>query len=110
MKVYKVVTYSSLAIGLLIAGLIISLPFRYPFSDIIWQTVLICFPPILALIVLLFVKPVIPSSAFRNLLGIIAVIAPVATLARWMPYPILIIFLLALAALLLPLHSRPSKA
>ena len=110
MKVYKVVAYSSLGICLVIAIIFASLPFRYPNSTIAWGPSILLSMPMLALVALLFARLALSLKTYRLLLGIAAALALVATLAGWMAWPILGIFLLALAALSLPLLRGPSKA
>ena len=110
MKAYKFVAYSSLAICLVIAILFASLPLRFPGSTIAWGPSILLSLPLFALTALLFAKLAMPLKTFRLLLGLAAAFALVAALAGWMAWPILGIFLLALAALSLPLFGQPSKA
>ena len=99
MKVYKTVTYSSLVILFLTAVLIASLPYRFPNSIITWQPIIIYSFPAIALAALLFVKPILPLRAFRNILVLAAILSFTATLVGWIPFIIYCAFLIALGAL-----------
>ncbi len=109
MKVHKAVTYSSLAIILLTAILMASLPFRFPSSDIAWRPMLIFFMPALVLAGLLFIRPLLALRVFRNILAMAAVLSIVATFAGWMAFVILCIFLAALGALYLQGNRRKRR-
>ena len=110
MKVYKFVTYSSLAVVLLTAILFASLPFRFPNSIISWSAIIRFSVPAIILVGLLFVKLIMPLKPFRIALAILAILSIVTTLLGWMAYIILGIFLIALGALYLPItHSVSSS-
>ncbi len=110
MKVYKVVAYSSLAVGLIAALVFASLPLRYPGSSVAWGPAILFALPLAALIALLFVKLALPLRTFRLLLGLTAILGVIAALVHWMAWPVLGLFLPALAALALPLRGQPSQA
>ena len=110
MKVYKYVTYSSLAVVLLTAILFASLPFRFPNSIIFWSAIIRFSVPAIILVGLLFVKLIMLLKPFRIVLAILGILSIVATLVGWMAYIILGIFLIALGALYLPItHSVASS-
>ncbi len=109
MKVYKIIAYSSLAIVLLTAIVIVSLPFRFPNSIIAWRPIILFSVPAITLAGLLFVKPIMPLKTFRILLAILAILSIVAMLVGWMAFIILGIFLIALGALYLPFGANTFK-
>jgi hypothetical protein len=105
MKVYKIIAYSSLAILLLTAIAMVSLPFQFPNSIIDWRSIILYSVPAIILVGLVFAKLILPLKPFRILLVILAVLAILATLVGWMAFIILGIFLIALGALYLPFGS-----
>lgn len=101
MRVYKFVAYSSLAVGLIAAILIASIPFRFPHSSISWYLIIASGMTLIALIALLFLKPIMHLRSFRFLTAVLAVLALTAALTRWLPWFILALFAAALGALFL---------
>src|ERR1700690_4423552 len=99
MKVYKAVAYSSLAILLLTAILMASLPFRFPNSNIAWRPIIIFSIPAISLAALLFIKPILTLKAFRIFLAVAAVLSITAASIGWMAFIVLCAFLAALGAL-----------
>ena len=99
MKVYKIAAYSSLAILLLTAILMASLPFRFPNSNIAWRSIIIFTVPAIVLATLLFIKPVLTLRVFRIFIVVAAVVSITAAPVGWMALIILCAFLAALGAL-----------
>ena len=99
MKVYKVVAYSSLAIVLLTAILMASLPFQFPNSNIAWRPIIIFSVPVIVLAALLFIKPILTLRVFRILIVVAAVVSITATFVGWMSIIILCVLLAALGVL-----------
>jgi hypothetical protein len=99
MKVYKTVAYSSLVILLLTAILVASLPYWFPNSIITWQPIIIYSFPAIALAALLFIRPILTLTAFRNTLVLAAILSFTAALVGWLPFIIYCSFLIALGAL-----------
>ena len=99
MKVYKVVAYSSLAIVLLTAILMASLPFQFPNSNIAWRPIIIFSVPVIILAALLFIKPILTLRAFRIFLAVAVIVSITVASIGWMTFIILCVFLAALGAL-----------
>jgi hypothetical protein len=99
MKIYKTVAFSSLAILVLTAILVASIPFFFPNSIIAWKPMLIFSVPGIALAVLLFIRPALTLRAFRISLALAAMVSIIATYVGWMAFVVLCIFLAALGAL-----------
>ncbi len=99
MKVYNVVLYASLAVGLLIVVLIASIPFRFPHSTVSWESILVFGIPLFLLIALLLVKPILPLKPYRILLAAMAVLSVAATLTGYMLWVTLVCLFASLWAL-----------
>lgn len=99
MKIYRFVTYSSLAVVFLTGILIASLPFRFPHSIIAWEMIIPLFVLAAILVLFLFLKPLLQIKTFRLLLLIPLCISIIIILSSGLsglsPY----FFLLFLAAL-----------
>ena len=101
MKLYKWVSYASLAVLALTLLLIASLPGMFRDASIAWRPVMIFLGPALALIVLLFAAPHLPARAFLFITILSATAAAWLTVATWMPPLIFGIFLAACCALVI---------
>ncbi len=99
MKIHKAVAYSSLLIILLLAGIIGSLPARFPNSTIAWVPIITFIAPAVALAAFLLLHPLLPRRSFRLLLAAAGILSVAMTLTGAMSIIILLLFLLALGAL-----------
>lgn len=99
MKLYKFVSYTSLAVIVIAILFLASLPFRSPISSIALKPAILFLSPAVALVFLLFAKPFLSSKVFFALTMLLAGIAVWGTIAGWMSPILLGIFLVACFAL-----------
>ena len=99
MKIYKITSYTSLGVILLLAISIVTLPMRFPDSIIFWKPIVIFSAPAIVLVGLLFLKPIMSLKTFRLLLFILAILSTITTIIGWMAFIILAVFLLSLGVL-----------
>jgi hypothetical protein len=99
MKIYRFVTYLSLAVVLLIGIMMASLPFRFPHSIIAWEIIIPLFVLAAILVLFLFLKPVLPIKTFRLLLLIPLCGSIITILLSGLSPFFFIIFLAALGTL-----------
>lgn len=95
MKLYKFISFASLAVLVFALFLLASLPFRFPHSSIAWQPALLFLSPAIVLVALLFLKPILSRRVFLLTLGFFVLIYVLLTLAGWMSPILLGIFLMA---------------
>ncbi|MCG2784001.1 MAG: hypothetical protein L6461_02735 [Anaerolineae bacterium] len=109
MKLYRFVSYSSLAVILIAFLLLGSLPFRFPDAMIAWEPVVLLLSPAVVLVALLFVKPLLSSKGFLLLNLLLAAIAILLTIAGRMSPVLLGIFFLACFTLYLSKNIRRNR-
>jgi hypothetical protein len=102
MKVFKSVTFISLAIILVTIVFFAFLPFGLSTSTISRQERIMFAIPTIILEILFFIKPRLQLKRFRVLLLMIAVVSIIATVAGGMNDMILVIFIIGLGAMSFP--------
>jgi hypothetical protein len=105
MKLYKFVSYASLAVVLMAIILLITAPMRIPGTYFYWKPAVLLLSPAVVLVILLFTKPRLPRNIFLALEISLAGLAILGTIVGWMSPIILGIFLAACFVLSIP--NRP---
>lgn len=105
MKIYKFVSYTSLAIIALAILILGSLPFRFPNSLIYWKPAILFLSPAIVLVALLFAKLLLSRKVFLSIIGLLAGSATLLTIAGLMSPIILAILLMAFLALYLSTNA-----
>jgi len=99
MRVNRIIAFSALTIVLITAIILAFLPFLFPGSIIAWRPITVYSLLAVTLVVLLFLRPVMPLKPFRILVLIFAVLSFAATAASWIPPILLAVFIVALGVL-----------
>jgi hypothetical protein len=99
MRVNRIIAFSALTIVLIAAIILAFLPFRFTGSIIAWRPISVYSTLAVTLVVLLFLRPVMPLKSFRFLVLIFAILSFAATAASWIPPFLLAIFIVALGVL-----------
>jgi len=105
MKIYKFVSYTSLAIIALAILSLGSLPFRFPNLLIYWKPAFLLLSPAIVLVALLFAKPLLPRKIFLSIIAFLTGFAILLTFTRLMSPIILAILLMAFLALYLSTNA-----
>jgi hypothetical protein len=105
MKLYKFVSYASLAVALMAVILLITAPMRIPGTYFYWKPAVLLLSPAVVLVILLFTKPHLPGDLFLALMISLAGLAILGTIFGWMSPIILGILLAACFGLSIP--NRP---
>ena len=95
MKLYKFVSYASLAVVLMSIILLITAPMRIPGTYFYWKPAVLLLSPAVILVALLFIKPHLPRNLFLGLTILFAGLAILGTIFGSLSPIILGIFLAA---------------
>ena len=101
MKLYKFVSYTSLAAVSIAVLLLITTPFMLPGSTVAWKAAILFGSPAAVLVLLLFIRPVLSRKFYLASIIVFAGVAILLTCVGWMAPVISGIFLLACFALYL---------
>jgi len=99
MKLLKSTAFISLVIILVTILFFAFLPFGTASTTITWQERIMFALPTITLEILFFIKPRLTLKQFRVLLLGIGTVASLATIANWMTFIILVIFIIGLGAM-----------
>jgi hypothetical protein len=101
MKIYKFVTYASLIIVSSLLLLIASAPLRFPGDTIGWRFAFLLLVPAVLIVMLLFIKPLVPVPVFRAIVLVFAALTTAGALSGWLPSTLLAVVLVACLGLYL---------
>ena len=99
MKLYKFVSFASLAIVSIVVLLLVSAPFKFPGSTILWKPAILFLIPALAIVGLLFIKPLLSQKTLLIFILSLIAVAILGTIVGWMSPIMLGVFLVACFAL-----------
>ena len=96
MKTLKFVSYASLIVLLIVIGLTISIPFRFPNSSVTWSIIITTNILLMTLCALLFLLPRVKISTLQEILLCVLLVSLIFMIAGWTPWIFTVIFLVAL--------------
>ena len=110
MKLYKFVSYASLAAVSIAVMFLVTTPFMFPGSSVAWKAAVIFGSPAAVLVLLLFLKPVLSRKFYLASIILLAGFAILGTIIGWMAPVISGIFLVACLALYFSSSGLPTNA